>query len=157
MIYFAQPVDGGPIKIGHSVNVDARRKQLERHYGRPLVVLRMLEGGLEKEAEMHARFEHYRLGIYEQFLPGPELMAFLGLPAVEPTVYDSIVAMKPTNFDPNRPDDVSTKFDRSLLGMARMVATAKGVSLAEYLSEAARPIIERDYGKEMKRLVGGDQ
>jgi hypothetical protein len=50
--------------------------------------------------------------------------------------------------------DVSTKFDKALLGMARMVATAKGISVAEYISEAARPVIERDFGKEMKRLGG---
>lgn len=51
--------------------------------------------------------------------------------------------------------DVSTKFDKSLLGMARMVATAKGMSLAEYISEAARPTIEREFAREMKRLEGG--
>lgn len=50
--------------------------------------------------------------------------------------------------------DVSIKFDRALVGMARMVATAKGVSLAHYLSEAARPVIEKDFAKEMKRLEG---
>ena len=50
--------------------------------------------------------------------------------------------------------DVSTKFDKALLGMARMVATAKGVSLAEYISEAARPAIEKDFASEMKRLGG---
>lgn len=50
--------------------------------------------------------------------------------------------------------DVSTKFDKALLGMARMVATAKGVSVAEYISEAARQNIERDFGKEMERLKG---
>lgn len=49
--------------------------------------------------------------------------------------------------------DVSTKFDRALLGMARTVATAKGMSVAQYLSEAARPVIQRDYGFEMKRLL----
>jgi hypothetical protein len=35
------------------------------------------------------------------------------------------------------------RHDRALLGMARMVAPAKGLSVAEYLSEAARPVIER--------------
>ncbi len=48
--------------------------------------------------------------------------------------------------------DVSTKFDKALLGMARMVATAKGVPVSEYISEAARAAIERDFAKEMKRL-----
>jgi hypothetical protein len=38
-----------------------------------------------------------------------------------------------------------------------MVATARGVSLAEYISEAARATIERDFGREMKRFGGDDQ
>lgn len=53
--------------------------------------------------------------------------------------------------------DVSIKFDKSLVAMARMVATAKGTSLAEYLSEAARPVIEKDFAREMKRLEGSGQ
>jgi hypothetical protein len=53
--------------------------------------------------------------------------------------------------------DVSTKFDKALLGMARMVATAKGMSLAEYISESARPIIEKDFAREMKRLGGSTE
>ena len=48
--------------------------------------------------------------------------------------------------------DVSTKFDKALLGMARLIATASGASLAEYISEAARSTIERDYAKLMRRL-----
>ncbi len=50
--------------------------------------------------------------------------------------------------------DVSTKFDKGLLAMARMVATARNVSLAEYVSEAARAAIERDFAAEMRRLEG---
>jgi len=52
--------------------------------------------------------------------------------------------------------DVSIKFDKSLAAMARLVATARNVSLAEYLSELARPLIEKDLAKEMKRLEGGN-
>ncbi len=51
--------------------------------------------------------------------------------------------------------DVSIKFDKGLVGMARMIARAKGVALAEYLSEAARPVIERDFAREMRRLEEG--
>jgi hypothetical protein len=51
--------------------------------------------------------------------------------------------------------DVSIKFDKSLAAMARLVASAKGISIAEYLSELARPLIEKDLAKEMKRLEGG--
>lgn len=51
--------------------------------------------------------------------------------------------------------DVSTKFDKTLLDMARMIAKAKGVSVAGYISEASRAIIERDFSREMERLKGG--
>ena len=39
MIYFMQPTEGGPVKIGFTDNLPARHKQLEKHYGRTLVVL----------------------------------------------------------------------------------------------------------------------
>jgi hypothetical protein len=51
--------------------------------------------------------------------------------------------------------DVSIKFDKTLAGMARMIALGKGISMAEYLSEMARPHIERDYAKIMKDFQGG--
>ena len=34
MIYFTQPTDSGPVKIGYSADVPARVRQLEAHYGR---------------------------------------------------------------------------------------------------------------------------
>jgi hypothetical protein len=51
--------------------------------------------------------------------------------------------------------DVSIKFDKTLAGMARMIALGRGISMAEYLSEMARPNIERDYAKIMKDFQGG--
>jgi hypothetical protein len=80
MIYFLQPTDGGPIKIGFSDNVDARVRQLEWHYGRPLALLGTMEGGREEETEIHSRFAHLRLGRTEQFRPASELLAFIGRP-----------------------------------------------------------------------------
>lgn len=35
MIYFLQPTEGGPVKVGFTDNLSARHKQLEAHYGRP--------------------------------------------------------------------------------------------------------------------------
>jgi len=51
--------------------------------------------------------------------------------------------------------DINVKFDKALADMARMVAKAEGRSLAEYLTDAARPTIEREYGKLMARLLRG--
>lgn len=53
MIYFIRRPDGGPVKVGCSNNVDARLRQLEETYGRPLALLATLPGGRGTEAELH--------------------------------------------------------------------------------------------------------
>ena len=93
MIYFMQPVDGGPIKIGCSVNVDARHRQLEAHYRRPLSILATIDGGRDEERALHEQFAHLRLGRTEQFRPDSELLAFIGRPFLvdpNPNVVEAI-------------------------------------------------------------------
>jgi hypothetical protein len=51
--------------------------------------------------------------------------------------------------------DVSIKFDKVLAGRARLITQGRGITLAEYLSEITRPIIDRDYAKLMRELEGG--
>jgi hypothetical protein len=93
VIYFMQSVDGGPIKIGCSTDVDRRRCQLEATYGTPLAVLGTMEGGPEDEARIHARFSHLRLGKTEQFRPAPDLLAFVGKPLLVGLNPDAVEAM----------------------------------------------------------------
>ncbi len=80
MVYFVQAIEGGPIKIGTTANLDVRLKTLESIYGRPLAVLAIMEGGHDVEREIHARFNAHRFGRTEQFRPASELMAFIGRP-----------------------------------------------------------------------------
>jgi hypothetical protein len=47
VIYFAQPVDGGPVKIGTTGDLDSRLRTLESHYRRRFAVLATMEGGLQ--------------------------------------------------------------------------------------------------------------
>ena len=61
-VYFMQSVEGGPVKIGHTIAVDRRREQLEAHYRKPLAVLRVIPGGQAEERAIHRRFEHLRFG-----------------------------------------------------------------------------------------------
>lgn len=96
MIYFVQPIDGGPIKIGCSENVPFRIKQLETHYDRRLALLATIEGDRKVEAEVHARFAHLRLGRTEQFRPGPELVAFIGRPLLVGINPEAVEAIKPS-------------------------------------------------------------
>jgi hypothetical protein len=54
-------------------------------------------------------------------------------------------------------DDVTVKIDRGVIGMAKMIATRKNVTLAEYLSGLLRGPVEKDFAKEMERLKGGEK
>ncbi len=101
MIYSAQPVDDGPVKIGFTDNLDVHRKQLEAHYGKPLAVLATMPGDMEREAEVHAMFAHLRLETdkgkgrpIEQFRPAAELMAFIGRPLLVGANPDAVQAME---------------------------------------------------------------
>lgn len=79
-VYFMQAVNGGPVKIGCSNDVERRRRQLEKRYGQPLAILAVLPGNFEDEEAIHERFSHLRFGRSEQFRPAPELMDFIQRP-----------------------------------------------------------------------------
>jgi hypothetical protein len=101
LIYFMQPTEGGPVKIGYSCDVESRRRQLEKAYGQELVILATMEGDSDEEQELHARFAHLRLKGHksrgaapEQFRPDSELMDFIGRPFLATANPDTIEAMK---------------------------------------------------------------
>lgn len=94
MVYFLQPVDGGPIKIGFSDDVEFRRVQLEGTYGCPLALLATMNGGRQEEAEIHERFAHLRLGRTEQFRPAADLLTFIGRPLLVCPNPDAVEAME---------------------------------------------------------------
>jgi hypothetical protein len=50
--------------------------------------------------------------------------------------------------------DVSIKFDKVLVSRARVIANGLGIPLAQYISEASRAVIDRDYAKLMRKLEG---
>jgi hypothetical protein len=49
-------------------------------------------------------------------------------------------------------DDVTVKLDRSIVSRAKIIAAARGLTLAEYLSDLTRGLVDRDFAKEMKRV-----
>jgi hypothetical protein len=93
VVYFLEPTGGGPIKIGFSHDVPKRIKELKSHFGTPLTLLATIEGGREREREIHARFAHMRLGKTEQFRPAPELLEFIGRPLLVGVNPDTVEAM----------------------------------------------------------------
>ncbi len=48
--------------------------------------------------------------------------------------------------------DAVVKLDVTIVGKAQMIAKARGTSVAEYLSEMIRGLVNRDFLVEMKRI-----
>ena len=94
-IYFAESPEGGPIKIGCSVDIPTRIKMLQNHYRQPLVLLATLPGGSDEERAIHERFAEHRLGRTEQFRPVAEIMAFIGCPLRVCPDPEAVELMKP--------------------------------------------------------------
>jgi hypothetical protein len=51
-------------------------------------------------------------------------------------------------------DDVAVKLDRAIVAKCRYVAEVRGITLAEYLTEALKPVAERDFAKVTKENGG---
>ncbi len=75
-VYFIQSGDSGPIKIGVSVSVDTRLKNIQVYHPLPLRVIGLIEGTVKKEHEVHTLFAKHRLR-GEWFSPSPEILAFI--------------------------------------------------------------------------------
>ena len=52
-------------------------------------------------------------------------------------------------------DDVTVKVDRGIVVKAKLVAVARKMSLAEYLSDLIRGPVDRDFAKEMRKVEEG--
>lgn len=76
MIYFAQPVRGGYIKIGTSKCVASRLQTVAYEVRASLRLLGTTQGGYAREQRLHRRFSHLRV-VGEWFKPRPELMGFI--------------------------------------------------------------------------------
>jgi len=73
-VYFIQGVNGGPIKIGYSLNPERRARDLET--ADRLIVLACFPGDRYTEHKLHHRFSGLRLN-GEWFRPGSELLEFI--------------------------------------------------------------------------------
>ncbi len=47
-------------------------------------------------------------------------------------------------------DDVAVKMDRAIVARARYVAEIRGLTLAQYLSEAVRSMVDRDFDRAVR-------
>jgi hypothetical protein len=145
LIYFMQSTDGGPVKIGYSVDVVRRLKQLEYHYKRPLALLATMPGGPDEEAEIHARFDHLRFGTGrpqgqgrrpEQFRPAPELMEFIRRPLLVGANPDAVEMMPGLS-------QARLELPADQLADVRAVAKSIGLSLATFVRLAVLEKVKR--------------
>lgn len=59
---------------------------------------------------------------------------------------------KRTSPEKGKRDDVAVKIDRTLADKAKLVASRRGSTLAEYLTELNRAAIERDFAKVIRDM-----
>jgi hypothetical protein len=137
MVYFLRSADGSRIKIGTTMSMAQRLKQLVAEHGEGLEVLAVIDGSQPEEKALHRRFSHLRR-VGEWFEPGNDLIGFI--------VSDG----KPWDKDGER-DDVTVKLDRLLASMARNVASKEGISVAQLLSEIVEKPLRLRHTKWMQQ------
>jgi hypothetical protein len=54
-------------------------------------------------------------------------------------------------------DDVTVKLDRALVGKAKLIATHRGVPVAELLSDLAKGPVDKAYAVMLRELEAGDR
>jgi hypothetical protein len=138
VVYFVQAVDGGPIKIGHSVDVERRIGQLEADFKRKLAVLAVIPGGRIQEREIHDRFSHLRLGKTEQFRPAQDLLDFIGRPLLVSVNPELVEAM---DSEPSGCSAVRIRSD--VAAKARIAASYEGESITDLLSNLLDPLLTK--------------
>lgn len=77
-VYFIKDVDRNLIKIGFSINVFKRLKELETGNAGNLVLLKKIKGTTKDEARLHRRFSHLRTRL-EWFIVAEELTQFIAM------------------------------------------------------------------------------
>lgn len=58
MVYFAKIEWTNKVKIGKSINVAQRKKEIERDLGKKVAIVRVIKGGLKEEREIHEKYKH---------------------------------------------------------------------------------------------------
>lgn len=131
-VYFMQAIGGGPIKIGHSKDVEKRQAQLEARYGRPLVVVHIIEGDRGTEQAIHQKFARLRIRQTEQFRVGRDLIEFIGKPLTT-RMSGRRMCPKKVNLTVSLPDGLHARIKRIADRECNSVATFIRAAVAEKL------------------------
>jgi hypothetical protein len=54
-------------------------------------------------------------------------------------------------------NDLAVKMAADIVKKAKHVAINRGITLAEYLSERVRPLVEQDFEQEMTKMIRGQE
>jgi hypothetical protein len=54
-------------------------------------------------------------------------------------------------------DDTAVKIDRTVADKAKLVASRRGITMAEYLTDLVRAAVERDFAKAVKEMGEGNK
>jgi hypothetical protein len=132
VIYFVRRTDSVEgIKIGTTIRLSQRIKQLEKKEGVSLKVLGIMDGSYADEAALHRRF--IRID-GEWFHPTPELLDFIATEARPWDGKDEI---------PLSELGASVKLPIDVIEMARIVAACRNETMTELLGDTLRPLLEK--------------
>jgi hypothetical protein len=148
MIYFLRAernsdcgwIKAGWIKIGTTIRLSERLKQIAAEIGHMPTVLVVLDGAFAEEHALHVRFESDRR-YGEWFEPCYDLLRLI---ETEGRQWDGVDEIPSTLH--------SVKVDRAVVGMAKAVATSRGIALAELLTEILETPVSKAYAQMLRDL-----
>lgn len=132
VVYFMRLARTKWIKIGCTIDLEGRKRQLERHYARKLFLLGTIPGDPDDERWVHDKFAHLRAkkgrkgGALELFLSAPDLLEFI---ANKGPILTKVARFElACRFDVDCLDPVLSEF-------ARFSAREQGIPIADYIQE----------------------
>jgi Meiotically up-regulated gene 113 len=148
LIYFIKS-PSGPIKIGTTIRLSERLKQLAADHGEGLEVLAVVEGSYEAEKGLHDRFGHLRI-VNEWFEPGDDLVGFI---VAEGRPWDG------TDDVPLDRPGTLVRVSDAFADALRKASALQSVSMADFADANLLAVVQKLYrdtlARESKRM-GGD-
>lgn len=67
------------------------------------------------------------------------------------------VATPMSRTDKPKRDDMPAKIERAILQKAKVICAVRGITMAEFLSDLLRPLVDREYHKTVKNMQASDE
>ena len=79
IVIYCAMLPGGMLKIGTSEDIKQRIERLQYLHGKPVILLRVMQGSYKEGGEIKAQFAKHRFPKTELFRPVPEIFEFMGV------------------------------------------------------------------------------